>query len=213
MVADTDSRPDPATRQPRILVFAGVLRAGSLNKQLARIAADRLAARGVAADYADFREFDMPLYDQDLRDAHGFPPGAVAFSQRLATADGFVIASPEYAFSIPGVLKNAIDWSSQQEPIAWRDKPGLLMGAAPSSVGAQRALWALRVPLEALGACLYPDMFSLPEADQRLDDQGHLTDDALSARLDDVLDRFVAFVRALTARGGPDPGRVFPFDG
>ena len=200
MVAETDKRPDRGLPQPRILVFAGVLRAASFNKRLARLAADRLVARGLDVDYADFREFEMPLFDQDVLDAHGFPPGAVAFSRRLAAADAFLVASPEYAFSIPGVLKNAIDWSSQEQPIAWRDKPGLLMGAAPSSVGAQRGLWALRVPLEALGACLYPDMFSLPEADQRLDGHGRLTDETLSARLDDVLDRFVAFVKALASR-------------
>jgi chromate reductase, NAD(P)H dehydrogenase (quinone) len=203
MVAETEIRPGRKLRRKlpaRILVFAGVLRAGSLNKRLARLAADRLSARGLKVDYADFREFDMPLYDQDVLDAHGFPPGAIALNRRVAAADGFVIASPEYTFSIPGVLKNAIDWSSQHQPIVWRDKPGLLMGAAPSAIGAQRALWALRVPLEALGACLYPDMFSLPEADQKLDGQGRLADVVLSARLDDVLDRFVVFARALSSR-------------
>jgi chromate reductase, NAD(P)H dehydrogenase (quinone) len=194
-VAETEIRPDPEPL--RLLVFAGVLRAGSYNKQLARIAAARLAARGIQIDHADFREFDMPLFDQDVQDTLGFPAGMLELNRRLKAADGFVIVSAEYNFSIPGLLKNAIDWSSRERPIPWKNKPGLLMGASPSTIGAQRCLWALRVPLEALGACLYPDMFSLAQADRKLDANGELTDEQLSSRLDTVLDRFLAFARAV----------------
>jgi NAD(P)H-dependent FMN reductase len=182
----------------QVLVFAASLRAGSLNRALARVAAGHLTSRGVTVDFAAFREFDAPLYDQDLLDASGFPAGVRRFTARLNAADGFAIASPEYTFSIPGPLKNLIDWSSQEQPIAWTGKPGLLLSASVSSVGGQRGLWALRTPLEALGAYVYPDMFSLPDADTKLNPAGQIIDDALNRRLAELTDAFARFADRLT---------------
>jgi NAD(P)H-dependent FMN reductase len=182
----------------RVLIFAASLRAGSWNKSLARIAAARLTTAGVDVDHADFHEFEVPLFNQDVQDTTGFPDGMLRFNARLKAADAFAIVTPEYNFSIPGTLKNLIDWSSRERPIVFRGKPGLLLGASPSRVGAQRSLWALRVPLESLGACLYPDMFSLAQADQKLGPDRQLTDEKLSTRLDAVLAAFLAFASALT---------------
>jgi NAD(P)H-dependent FMN reductase len=181
----------------RVLLFAASLRSASWNKSLARIVADRLTAAGVEVDHADFREFEVPLYSQDVQDTVGFPDGMLLFNARLKDADAFVIATPEYNFSMPGTLKNLIDWSSRERPIVFKGKPGLLLGASPSMVGAQRSLWAVRVPLESLGACLYPDMFSLAQADQRLGPSRQLTDEKLSTRLDALLAAFIRFASAL----------------
>jgi NAD(P)H-dependent FMN reductase len=177
----------------RILVFAAALRAGSLNRKLAALAADRLQAHGADVDHADFRDFEAPIYDGDLEVSSGIPIGARLFNDRVKGADAFAISTPEYNFSMPGALKNLIDWSSRERPIIWKGKCGLLLGASPSMVGAQRSLWALRVPLESLGAYLYPDMFSLAQADQRLDASGRLTDDKLARRLNDLTGAFVGF--------------------
>ena len=182
----------------RVLVFAASLRGASLNRKLAALAADGLAAKGVEVDRADYREFESPIYDGDVEVASGLPPGARAFNARVRGAAAFAIATPEYNFSMPGTLKNLIDWSSRERPIVWKGKPGLLLGASPSRVGAQRSLWALRVPLESLGACLYPDMFSLAQADQAFDADGRLIDGKVAGRLDVVLSAFVKFADALT---------------
>jgi NAD(P)H-dependent FMN reductase len=182
----------------RILVFAAALRAGSLNRKLAALAAARLRAHGADVDMADFREFEAPIYDGDLEAASGMPAGARAFNDRVKQVDAFAISTPEYNFSMPGALKNLIDWSSRERPIVWKGKPGLLLGASPSMVGAQRSLWATRVPLESLGAYLFPDMFSLAQADQRLDADGQLPDEKLAKRLNDVTGAFVAFARSLS---------------
>ncbi len=183
----------------RILVFGAALRAGSYNRKLAALAAARLGAHGAEIDHADFREFESPIYDGDLEAASGLPPGARLFNERVKAAGAFAISTPEYNFSIPGSLKNLIDWSSRERPIVWKGKPGLLLGASPSMVGAQRSLWALRVPLEALGAYLYPDMFSLAQADQKLDASGQIADAKLVKRLNDLTAAFVGFAGALKA--------------
>ncbi len=187
-------------RKVRVLVFAAALRAGSLNRKLARIVAERLAARGIDVDHADFREFEMPMFDADLEAASGLPAGAARLLERIVAADAFAISSPEYIFSIPGTLKNAIDWTSRATPIVWAGKPGLILTASTSSIGGQRCAWALRVPLEALGAVLYPDMFSLPQADRQFDAEGRLQDETVSKRLDAVLDGFLAFAAKIVAK-------------
>jgi NAD(P)H-dependent FMN reductase len=181
----------------RILVFGAALRAASFNKKLAALAAEQLAAHGAEVDHADFREFESPIYDGDLEAASGLPPGARLFNERVKAAGAFALSTPEYNFSVPGSLKNLIDWSSRERPIVWKGKPGLLLGASPSMVGAQRGLWALRVPLEALGAHLYPDMFSLAQADQKLDASGQITDEKLVKRLNDLTAAFITFANAL----------------
>jgi NAD(P)H-dependent FMN reductase len=153
-------------------------------------------------DHADFREFEAPIYDGDIEASSGLPPGVRSFNERLKAAEAFAIATPEYVFSIPGSLKNLIDWSSRERPIVWKGKPGLLLGASNSSVGAQRGLWTLRVPLEALGAHVYPEMFSVPKADQAFDENGRLLDDGLARQLDDLSQAFLVFARALTRQSG-----------
>ena len=182
----------------RILVFAASLRSASLNRKLAALAAERLKAHGADVDHADFREFEAPIYDGDLEAASGIPAGARAFNDRVKHAAGFAISTPEYNFSMPGALKNLIDWSSRERPIIWKGKPGLLLGTSPSMVGAQRSLWAVRVPFESLGAHLFPDMFSLAQGDQRLDAAGQLNDQKLAKRLDDVTGAFLKFAEALS---------------
>ena len=181
----------------RLFTFAAALRRDSLNRKLVRLAATAAERAGVTVDLADFREFDMPLYDGDLEASAGSPAGAQKLRERFLAADAFLIASPEYNFSIPGTLKNALDWVSRTNPIAWRGKPGLLLSASPSLVGGNRGLWCVRVPLEATGAHVYPDMFSLAAADKAFDAAGALVDPKMAARLDKTVAAFVATARAL----------------
>lgn len=182
----------------RVLVFAGSRRAASLNRQLASLAADLARAAGAEVDHADLREFDVPLYDGDDEAAHGVPAGAVELARRLAATDAFILSSPEYNFSMPGVVKNLIDWTSRVQPSALAGRTGLLLSASPSMVGGNRALWALRVPLESQGVRLHPDMFSLAQAHQAFDG-AQLKDAKLQARLTALVTSFLRDVAALRA--------------
>jgi NAD(P)H-dependent FMN reductase len=153
---------DDDRREPlRVLVFAASLRAGSINVRLAQLAANVIEGLGASVDLASMREFDAASYDGDKED-DGLPAGAQEFRARLEAANAFVIVSPEYNASMPGVLKNAIDWVSRARPQPFNQRHGLLMSASPSMVGGNRGLWALRVPLEHMGARVYPDMPAQP---------------------------------------------------
>lgn len=188
----------PAPRKIRILAFGASLRAGSLNVRLARMAAACAADRGAVVDLADLREFNAPLYDFDVQEHDGIPAGAHVFRDRLVAADGFIIVSPEYNASVPGVLKNLIDWVSRFTPQPFKGKHGLLMSASPSMSGGNRGLWALRVPLEHLGAVLQPDMFSLAQAHEAFDGGERLADPALRARFLDTIAAFLELTEAAT---------------
>lgn len=186
-------------REPvRILVFSASLRAESLNTRLAVLAADAIERHGATADLASMSDFDAPSYDGDLEAAGGMPPGPQAFRERLEASHGFLIASPEYNAAIPGVLKNAIDWVSRARPQPFNERHGLLVSASPSMVGGNRGLWSLRVPLEHLGARIYPDMFSLAQAHNAFDETGGIGDERLGARFDDTIANFLDLVEAST---------------
>ena len=164
------------TRQPvSILVFGGALRKDSLNDQLATRAAEAAKEIGATVNLATMREFDCPSYDGDDEKESGIPAGAQAFAKRLNENDAFIIASPEYNASMPGCLKNAIDWTSRIKPQPFNGKQACLLSASPSMVGGNRGLWSLRIPLEHLGARVYPDMFSLAQAHEAFDDAGFHT--------------------------------------
>src|SRR5918996_6197007 len=107
-----------------------------------------------------------------------------------------MIASPEYNASMPGVLKNLIDWTSRIRPQPFNGKQGFLLSASPSMAGGNRGLWSLRIPLEHLGARVYPDMFSLAQAHQAFDADGGLANDLLRKRFDDTIGCFLELVEA-----------------
>lgn len=182
----------------RVFVLAGSSREGSVNSRLAALVAGQIERSGATVDLARIGDFEMPTYDGDTEAAEGPPAGAAALRERLLAAQAFVVASPEYNASVPGVLKNAIDWVSRFRPQPFKDKQTLLASASPSMVGGNRGLWALRVPLEHLGARVYPDMFSLAMAHSAFGDNGELTDPGLRARLADTVDSFLALAEADT---------------
>ena len=179
----------------RVLVLAGSLRADSFNKKLASLAAKVATDYGASVDHASMSEFEVPPYDGDCETANGAPPGAVEFEKRLRECDAFIISSPEYNASMPGILKNLIDWTSRFRPQPFDGKHGLLISASPSMVGGNRGLWALRVPFEHLGARIFPDMFSLATAHKALDG-GDFVDPALKARFETMLNAFLALTEA-----------------
>ena len=185
----------PETRV-RCLVFCASLRRDSFNGRLARLAADAVEATGCEADRAAMADFAAPPYDADAQARDGFPPGIGALRERLLANDAFLIASPEYNASMPGGLKNSIDWVSRMDPQPFDTRHALLMSASPSMAGGNRGLWALRMPLEHLGARVYPDMFSLAQAHEAFDDGGGLADPVLAERFDETIKGFMDLAEA-----------------
>lgn len=179
----------------RLLVFEASLRKASLNYRLATLIEKIATEHGARVDRGHFSEFECPTFNGDVEE---LPPGAAAFRQRLADAHAFVIASPEYNGSVPGGLKNLIDWVSRIRPQPFNGKHALLTSASPSMVGGNRGLWALRVPLEHLGTRVYPDMFSLAQAHQAFDATGSIANATLQKRFETTIESFMDLVEAAT---------------
>ncbi len=194
-MADASAERGPR-REVRILVLSASLRRQSLNTRLADLTGHCIEANEGTVTVKCMAEFEMPSYDQDVQDRDGFPAAAEALRQALGDNDAFVIVSPEYNASMPGSLKNAIDWLSRFHPQPFSERQCLLLSASPSMAGGNRGLWALRIPLEHLGSRVYPDMFSLAQAHQAFDDEGNLVSGDLHARLDQTIIAFMDLVEA-----------------
>lgn len=179
----------------KVLVFGASLRVESLNQRLSALAARIAAQKGATVDHASMRDFDVPAYDGDAETAGGIPKGAEELRRRLADSDAFIISSPEYNGSMPGMLKNLIDWTSRFRPQPFDGKHGLLLSASPSMMGGNRGLWALRVPFEHLGARIYPDMFSLAQGHKALV-EGDIADAGLRARFEKTIEAFLSLAEA-----------------
>lgn len=127
----------------RILGISGSLRKGSFNTLLLENAIAIAKTEGLPLhfDVADIRS--VPPYDDDVRNA-GIPEPVRRFADAVAAADALLFATPEYNFSVPGVLKNAIDWASRVSPQPFADKPFAVMGASGGMSGTMRAQYHLR---------------------------------------------------------------------
>jgi len=183
----------------RFLVFSASLRNDSLNTHLAKLAAKIIEKNGAIADYAMMSEFDCPSFNQDLEVANSTeaqPKGALEFRKRILANDAFIISSPEYNGSMPGLLKNSIDWVSRFRPQPFNEHHALLMSASPSMGGGNRSLWSLRMPLEHLGTRVFPDMFSLAMAHKAFAPDGNIADTVLAKRFEDNLVAFMQLVEA-----------------
>jgi chromate reductase, NAD(P)H dehydrogenase (quinone) len=176
----------------RVLGISGSLRADSHNTRLLLEAADLLPAGAELALYDGLK--DVPPYDED-DDVDPAPAGAAHFRAALAEADAVLFATPEYNSSIPGVLKNALDWASR--PLATnplRNKPVAVIGASTGMFGAVWAQAELRKVLAAIGARVADAELAVGQAARRRED-GRLLDDELAEQLSTGLDALVAAAR------------------
>jgi chromate reductase len=162
-----------STGTVRILGFAGSLRQGSFNRATLRTAQE-LAPEGMHIDIFDIAP--IPLYNEDVRQ-QGFPPSVEDFRARIKAADGLLIVTPEYNYSIPGVLKNAIDWASRPPEQPFDGKPIGLMGAAGGAFGTARSQYHLRQCFVFLnGLVMTRPEVMIPAAHTKFDASGKLTD-------------------------------------
>jgi len=180
----------------RILAISGSLRAESYNTGLARAAVE-LAPEGVFVDLYDGLAL-LPPYDQDLDEGESEPPAAALdFRERIEAADALLIVTPEYNGSIPGVLKNAIDWASaRHRGSSFKNKTVAIAGATTGQYGAIWAQQDLRRVLGICGARVIEDELPVSTAHQRFDERGVLADPLVGERLR-------AHLAALVAEAAP----------
>jgi NAD(P)H-dependent FMN reductase len=184
-----------AARPVTLIAFAASLRRDSWNRKLLTLAIDRARSAGAEVEVLDFGDLIYPAYNADDQSAAGIPDAVQAFGERISASDGLLLASPEYNFSTPGTLKNTIDWVSRIRPVPLKGRWVLLLSASSSRVGGNRGLWHTRVPLESMGAVVYPDMFSVAEAPKAFAEDGSLADGALTERLEKLVQAFVSMVQ------------------
>ena len=177
-----------------ILGLSGSLRRDSYNTRLLRAAARELPPGVELRLYDGLRE--VPPYDED--DDHEAPPAAVTrLRQELSEADGLLIATPEYSHSIPGQLKNALDWAARPAGAsALRFLPAAVVGASTGAFGAVWAQADLRKVLAAIGARVVEGEVAVGHAPTRFDEQGRLEDESLREQLQETLDALLAEVEA-----------------
>lgn len=178
----------------KILGIAGSLRKTSYNAGALR-AAQQLAPAGSTIDIFDLSP--IPVYNQDLDPT---PPAVITqFKSAIRAADAILICTPEYNYSVPGVLKNAIDWASRPYgDSAWLNKPIALMGASVGMFGTARAQYHLRQSFVFLDAYVLnqPEVM-IANASQRFDGDGNLTDEKTKELIKKQLDALVAWAKRL----------------
>lgn len=181
----------------KILLFAGSLRAASLNKKLIRFSDKTLKNKPEHQTMVvDLQSLKIPVYDGDI-EATGIPEGVLELAKQVAEAETIIISSPEYNGSISAPLKNAIDWLSRVKPMPLTAKPILMLGASPGALGATRGIAYGRIPLENLGNFLYPQSMGFMHADQAFNEKEDLKDLVLVEKLQKLLNDFLIYSKKI----------------
>jgi chromate reductase, NAD(P)H dehydrogenase (quinone) len=178
----------------RILGFSGSLRKGSYNTALLR------AAGGLIPEGTTLETFDLssiPPYNEDVRQT-GFPDSVRDFRDRINAADALLVATPEYNYSIPGVLKNALDWASRPPDPPLFGKPAAIMGASTGNFGTVRAQLHLRQVLVTLNMLPVnkPEVL-VGHAKDKFNTEGRLTDEITRGFVRDLLEALVDWTKRI----------------
>ncbi|HVK94062.1 MAG TPA: NADPH-dependent FMN reductase [Noviherbaspirillum sp.] len=180
-----------------VIGISGSLRAASFNGALLRAAA-QLMPPGSQLEIATIK--GIPLYDGDLEAAEGLPQSVEALKDRIAGADGLLLATPEYNNGIPGVFKNAIDWLSRPPadiPRVFHDRPVAVIGASPGGFGTILAQDAWLPILHTLGTRpWFGGRLMVSRAGSVFDAGGNLVDEKIRGQLQQFLEGFVASLRS-----------------
>jgi chromate reductase len=180
----------------KVLGFAGSLRERSYNKAALRAAVE-LAPEGMTIEPFDLAPIQP--YNEDVKE-QGFPPPEQELRERIRAADALLIVTPEYNRSIPGVLKNAIDWVSRPPQQPFDGKPVAIFGVSPGMIGTAVAQYHLRQCLGVLNALLLnqPSVM-IGQAAQKFDAQGRLTDEVTRELIGKLLVALADWTRRLRA--------------
>lgn len=190
-----------STETIRVLAISGSLRSGSFNTAVVRTAIDLARERGLPLDFEVAEIRDIPLYDEDVR-SRGLPEPVARFRAQVGAAQAILVVTPEYNYSLPGPLKNAIDWASRPPAQPFAGKPLAIMGASGGASGTMRAQYHLRQVAVFLDMLVLnkPEVFVRGAADKIAD--GRVHDDATRAAIAEQLGALVAFARRVGATSG-----------
>jgi NAD(P)H-dependent FMN reductase len=188
--------------QIKVLAFAGSLRRDSFNKKLVKQAIKGAEAAGAQVTYLDLQELNLPVYDGDLEDRIVQPEGGIKLKKLFDENDGFLLSTPEYNSSIPGGLKNAIDWLSRQVPgervyQQFDGKVCALMSASPGAFGAVRSAVTTRAILSHIQTIVIPPTFNLPHAHEAFNEDGTLKNPKHQHQVEKLGRQLVMFIEQL----------------
>lgn len=179
----------------RILAFAGSARRDSLNKKLARVAAEAARAAGASVTFVDLDDYAMPVYHGDLEASQGMPEAARRLRERFLEHDALLVASPENNSSMSALLKNTIDWLSRSVGDGKGESSGLapfrgkvagLLAASPGPFGGVRGLPHLRQVLGSLGVTVLGAQVAVARAAEAFDAEGRLKDAAVQKSVESL---------------------------
>lgn len=180
----------------RIIGISGSLRAASINTALLRAAAGAMPD-GATLEIGSIH--GIPLYDGDLEAAEGIPAAVTTLKEQIAAADGLLIVTPEYNNSMPGVLKNAIDWLSRPPADSARifaNRPVAVIGASPGGFGTILAQNAWLPVLRTLGTdAWFGGRLQVSRAGSVFNESGEMVDEAIRAQLQKFMAGFVAYAQ------------------
>ena len=181
----------------KVLGISGSLRKASFNTAALR-ACGEMMPQGMALQIA--RIDDLPIFNQDVFDA-GVPEPARRLRAEIAAADGVLIASPEYNFSLSAALKNAIDWASRPPNQSWQDKPVAIFSCSQGPLGGARVQYDIRRILGQLWGHVLPrpEVF-IGSAPSKFDAQGKITDEATKKFLSDLLAGFKPWIERMSTK-------------
>lgn len=180
------------TKKPKILAFAGSLRKDSYNKRVLKTAIEGASKAGADVTFLDLKDFPMPIYDEDDHKANGFDANALRFQEILKQHDGLLIASPEYNGSLPGGLKNALDWASRANDKfkmgeVFKGKVAAIITASPGSFGGIRCLVHLRGILSVLGINVLPSEIAVSFVNKMFEGESNaMTDEKMKGLLENL---------------------------
>lgn len=187
-----------------VLGLCGSLRQASYNLAALRAAQALAPGAGMRIDIADIS--DLPLYNEDVY-AQGFPAPVERLRNRIRAADALLFVTPEYNYSMPGVLKNAIDWASRPPEQPFAGKPAAIMGASPGALGSARAQYHLRQTLVFLDVHpLNKPEVMIGSAHERFDAQGALIHEPTREFIGKLLAALAAWTQRLAMPIDPPPG-------
>jgi NAD(P)H-dependent FMN reductase len=192
---------------PKILAFAGSARRDSLNKKLARVAAEAARKAGAEVTFVDLDDYPMPVYHGDLESQSGMPENALKLRELFLAHDALLIVSPENNSSVSALLKNTLDWLSRDigdhkgknsglAPYA--GKTALMLAASPGAFGGVRGLPHLRQILATLGVTVLGTQVALPRAHEAFDEQGALKEPRVAASVAAAASQLVEASRKLS---------------
>lgn len=188
------------TSTPHLIAFAGSLRADSYNKLLVNNAADLARANGAEVTVIDLKEYPLPIFDEDLEKELDLPE-LTHLRKLFSSANGLLIASPEYNGSFSSVLKNTLDWLSrpaqdQSYSPAYGQFTVGLMATSPGGLGGIRGLSHIRELMSNLGSLVVPNQIAVGASYEAFDDKGKLANGAMSDRLEALVKQVIQYSAA-----------------